>query len=231
MTNQGVGRRTLQRTGNERAIQHLRYSRNRRCNRREFTIDILELIDQIEAAVVAGRRSRFGSGWTVDREQLLDLIDRLRMAAPASADQAQRLLEERERLLKQTQEEAAVLAQQARQDAEQQISVHELVQAAESRAQSIVDQAHHSATETVTRANREAAAVRGQATTEAVSQALEADRYSMEMLRRLHDQLRSMQTSVSSALDQLELKVEQGEHSQAIDERDEAARRALSSEF
>ena len=224
----------MQRTSNDRASQHLRYSRNwrnGRGNRREFTIDLLELIDQIEAAVVAGRRSRFGSGWTVDREQLLDLIDRLRMAAPASADQAQRLLEERERLLKQTQEEAAVLAQQARQDAEHQISVHELVQAAESRAQNIVDQAHHAATETVTRANQEAAAVRGQATTEAVSQALEADRYSMEMLRRLHDQLRSMQTSVSGALDQLELKVEQGEHSQAIDKRDEAARRALSSEF
>ncbi len=181
--------------------------------------------------MIAGRRSRFGSGWTVDREQLLDLIDRLRMAAPASADQAQRLLQERERLLKQTQEEAAILAQQARQDAEHQISVHELVQAAESRAQSIVDQAHHSSTETVTRANQEAAAVRGQATTEAVSQALEADRYSMEMLRRLHDQLRSMQTSVSGALDQLDLKVEQGEHSQAIDQRDDAARRALTNEF
>jgi len=86
------------------------------------------------------------------------------MAAPASADHAQRLLEERERLLRHTQEEAAILAEQARQDAEQQISVHELVQAAETRAQSIVDQAHQSATETITRANQEAAAVRGQAT-------------------------------------------------------------------
>ena len=181
--------------------------------------------------MLAGRRSRLGSGWNVDRELLLDLIDRLRTAAPASADQAQRLVEERERLLQQTQEEAAILAQQARQDAEQQISVHELVQAAEARAQTIIDQAHQVATETITRANQEAATVRGQATTEAVSQALEADRYSLEMLRRLSDQLRSMQTSASGAVEQLEIKLEQGETSQAVDQRDEAARRALRSEF
>ena len=181
--------------------------------------------------MLAGRRNRFGSGWTVDREQLLDLIDRLRMASPSTADQAQRLLEERERLLRQTQEEAAILAEQARQDAEQQISVHELVQAAEARAQSIVDQAHQAATETITRANQEAASVRGQATTEAVSQALEAERYSLEMLRRLSDQLRTMQASVTGAVDQLELKVEQGEHAQVIDQREEAAKRALTSEF
>ena len=196
----------------------------------ETIIDLLELIEQIEAAVLAGRRNRFGSGWTVDREQLLDLIDRLRMAAPASTEQAQRLLQEREVLLQQTQEEAAILAQQARQEAEQQISVHELVQAAESRAQNIVDQAHQAANETVTRANQEAAAVRGQATTEAVSQALEADRYSLEMMRRLNDQLRTMQTSVGSAVDQLEHKLAQSEQSQAVDQRDEAARQALGSD-
>ena len=109
--------------------------------------------------------------------------------------------------------------------------MHELVQAAEARAQSIVDQAYQSATEATTRANQEAAAIRGQATTEAVSQALEADRYSLEMLRRLSDQLRTMQTSVSGAVDQLEVKVQQGEESQAADQRDEAARRALAAEF
>lgn len=177
--------------------------------------------------MLQGRRSRFGSGWTVDREQLLDLIDRLRMAAPATEEEAQRLLAERARLLQQSQEEAAILAEQARRDAEQQISVHEVVQAAEERAQHILDQAHQAATETITRANQEAAAVRGTATTEAVSQALEADRYSLEMLRRLSDQLRTMQTSVSSAVGQLEAKVEQSETSRSVDQRDEAARRAL----
>ncbi len=150
------------------------------------------------------------------------------MAAPASAEQAQRLLEERERLIQQTQEEAAILSAQARREAEQQLSVHELVQAAEARAQSVVDQAHAVATETISRANQEAAAVRGLATTEAVAQALEADRYSLEMLRRLLDQLRTMQTSVSGAVDQLEHKVQQSEETQAVDQRDRAARQALS---
>ena len=176
-----------------------------------------------------GRRNRFGSGWVVDRDLLLDLIDRLRVASPASAEQAQRLLQEREQLLRETQEEVAILHEQARQNAEQQISVHELVQSAESRAQQIIDQAHESAAEATARANQEAAMIRGQATTEAVSQALEADRYSLEMLRRLNDQLRAMQTSVTSAVSQLEVKVEQGEESWAVDERDAAARRTLDS--
>lgn len=185
------------------------------------------MIDQIEAAVLDGRRSRFGSGWNVDREQLLDLIDRLRLAAPASSEQAQRLVEEREQLLQQSQEEAAILAEQSRRDAEQQISVHEVVQQAEARAQHILDQAHQAANETVSRANQEAAAKHGQAAADAVAQALEADRYSLELFRRLNDQLQSMQTSVGTAVDQLQIKVEQSEEAQAVEQRDAAARRAL----
>ncbi len=138
------------------------------------------------------------------------------------------MLKEREQLIQHTQEEAAILSAQAQRDAEQQLSVHELVQAAESRAQSIIDQAHAAATETISRANQEAAAVRGQATTEAVAQALEADRYSLEMLRRLSDQLRTMHTSVAGAVDQLEYKVRQGEETQSVEQRDQAARQALS---
>lgn len=178
--------------------------------------------------MLAGRRNRLGSGWSVDRDQLLDLIDRLRVASPSSAEQAQRLLEQREQLLQEAQEEIAILEEQARQSAERQISVHELVQAAESRAQQIVDQAHQSASETVARANQEAAMIRGQATTDAVGQALEADRYSLEMLRRISDQLRTMQTSASSGVAQLELKLEQSQQSHDIGEREEAMRRSRS---
>lgn len=194
---------------------------------RSPTIDLLEIIDQIETAVLGGRRSRLGGGWNVDRDELLDLIDRLRMATPASSEQARRLLGEREELLQQAQEEAAIIIRQARTDADALTAAHEVSIAAQARADDTLDRARRESEAMRERAVQESAAMRGEATTAAMEQALAADRYSLEMLRRLNEQLRSMQNSVGGAVVELENKLSQTEESYAVDERAAAAERAL----
>lgn len=179
--------------------------------------------------MIGGRRSLLGGGWSVDRDELLDLIDRLRMAAPASSEQARRLLGEREELLQQAQEEAAILIRQARADADAMIASHEVSLAAQARADDTLDRARRESEALRERAVQESAAMRGEATTAAMEQALAADRYSLEMLRRLNEQLRSMQNSVGSAVLELENKLSQIEESYALDERAAAAERALTS--
>ena len=177
-------------------------------------------MDQLEAAVVNGRRSRLGGGWLVDRQQLLDLIDRLRTTAPASVAQAQHLLQERRELLREAQEEAAILTNQAQHEVELRVGSHEIVQSAQARADDILDRAAQRARELTEQAQEDAAAVRGAASSDAVAQALEADRYALDMLSRLSDQLRSLDTSVTGSVDQLRAKLDQAEASAELERRE-----------
>ena len=188
--------------------------------RREADIDLLEIIDQLEDAVLAGRNARLGGGWIVDREQLLDLIDRLRAAAPASLEQAEQLLGERDKVLEGAREEAQLVVNRAQQEAEMQIGAHEVVVAAQQRADEILERAGMSAREAIENARAEAAGIRGGAATDAVEQALEADRYSLEMLRRLAEQLASLEQNVNNSVGALELKLAQAQEARDLDARD-----------
>ena len=188
--------------------------------RREADIDLLEIIDQLEEAVLSGRNARLGGGWIVDREQLLDLIDRLRAAAPASLEQAEQLLGERDKVIEGAREEAQLVVNRAQQEAEMQIGAHEVVVAAQQRADEILERAGMSAREAIENARAEAAGIRGGAATDAVEQALEADRYSLEMLRRLAEQLASLEQNVNNSVGALELKLAQAQEARDLDARD-----------
>jgi len=183
-------------------------------------IDLLEIVDQLEEAVIAGRRSRVGGGWIVDRQQLLDLIDRIRTSAPASVTQAQQLLQERQKLLRQAQEEAAIITNQAQQEVELRVASHEIVLAAQTRADDILERAGQRARDLTDKAQAEAAAVRGQAASEAVSQTTQADRYTLEILSRLSEQLRSLDAAVSGSLDEMRAKLDQAQQSADLESRE-----------
>ena len=190
-------------------------------------MDLLEIVDQLEEAVLSGHKGRLGRGWVVDREELLDLIDRLRTRAPVSVEQAQQILEERQQLLRQAQEEAEILSQRAQEEAQQRVGSHEIVLSAQARAAEIVERAQAQAAETAEQAQEEAAGVRGRAAAEAVEQALEADRYSLEILLRLREHLSSVDETIGGATESLRAKVEQTERQQALAQRDaEGAERA-----
>ncbi len=198
-------------------------------HRQGAEIDLLEIIDQLEQAVLAGHRGRLGGGWVVDREQMLDLVDRLRSTAPASLQEAQELLTERDHVLEAAREEAQLIARRAQEEAELRLASHELVTSAEQRANDMLERAARSAQEAVEHARDEAAAMRGSAANDAVAQALEADRYSLELLRRLAEHLGSLEQSVASSVSALEVKLVQADQARDLDARDAAlASRATS---
>ena len=150
----------------------------------------------------------------------MDLIDRLRAAVPAAIEEAQRVLRERQRTLAEAEEEARMIMTKARQEADLLVSSHDLVVDAQRRANELLETGRTQAQAMLDDAHREAAGLRGEATSQAVEQALEADRYSLDMLRRLDTQLGSLRTGLQSGLEQLVSKVEQAEESRALDQRD-----------
>ena len=183
-------------------------------------IDLLELIDRLEETVLSGRAGRFGGGWTVNRDELLDVIDRMRSAVPREVDEARTVLRDRHQILTQADEEALIIVNKAREETEHLLNSHDLVLEAQRRAAAVIDTATREARDTLDTVRKEAAAIRGDATTQAVEQALEADRYSLDMLRRLEAQLTSIDSSVRAGIDQLDQKIQREQELAAVDARD-----------
>lgn len=62
-------------------------------------IELDQLIDELEDVLAQGRRVPFSGRLLVDEEQLLDIIDRMRVAVPDELKQARRVIAEQDRLL------------------------------------------------------------------------------------------------------------------------------------
>ena len=180
----------------------------------------MEFIDQFEETLLAGRRARFGSGVSVDRDRLLDLVDQIRASVPTAIADAQSILHDRQQILVRANEEAEVIVAKARQEADAQLSGHDLVRQAQLRAAEIIKEATQQAQETTKEARTEATAIRGSATSQAIEQAIEADRYSLDVLQRLESQLAALLTSIRAGIEQLNQKLAHEQEQRAVAIRD-----------
>ena len=131
-----------------------------------ITIEVLKLIDQLEALVSSGTRVPLTSRTVIDEQEFLDIIDRLRVAIPEEIKQAKRLTQERERVLSQSQVEAEDVIASARAQAAQLVGKDELVLTAREQADRLLAEAERSAGEMRDGADSYAAEVLGRLETE-----------------------------------------------------------------
>lgn len=145
-------------------------------------MDILHLVDRLEEALKKGRRLPFSSTRLVDERRLMALIEQMRISVPEEVRRAQRVNQERERILAQARQEAERLIQEAEQRAQELTAEHSLVRAAEARAAAIREQAE-----------READALRK-----------DADEYVFGVLCQLEEELRRTLRIVENGLRKLQ---------------------------
>ena len=112
-----------------------------------MSVDVLQLIDRLEALISSGARLPLTSRALVDEQEVLDILDQLRMAVPEEIRQAKRLSQERERLLLQAQAEAEKIIAAAEERAKLILAENELVKAAQERAAAIIREAEERAEE------------------------------------------------------------------------------------
>jgi hypothetical protein len=79
----------------------------------------LDLLDALEALLAEARRVPFSGSVMVNDGDLIQLVDRIRLSLPADVVQAQRLLDQRERVLTDTEERAGDLSARAESAARQ----------------------------------------------------------------------------------------------------------------
>jgi len=167
-------------------------------------IDLLHLIDRLEELVGEARRLPIGTGIVIDRRRLLDLVDQLRATVPGEVREAEQILNHREEVLAQTDEEVALRLARADEEVERRVSESEMVQAAEARSEQIAAQAQGEADRLIEETRRQVQEKIAEGERLASEQMEEADRYALEMLRKLEQQLNAFLASVHAGIEALE---------------------------
>ncbi|MDP9375717.1 MAG: ATPase [Chloroflexota bacterium] len=145
-------------------------------------MDIMYLIDRLEALVNSSRRVPLSSRIMVEEDEVLALIEQLRQTVPSEVKQARRVLQEREQVIKAAQTEAEKIVTMARDRAEYMINQEGVLSLARERGEQVL-----------TDAQRDAHATRQ-----------EIEQYAVDVLGNLEQQLQLQLHQVRNGLQELQ---------------------------
>lgn len=122
---------------------------------------IEKAIDEIYEYVESCKPSKlYPNKVTVSKDELYDLLDALRMCAPEEIKRYQKIINNREEILNEAQQQAQNIMNQAQAQTQQLLDQNELVQTAYAQAEQIVAQAQQQAEQIVAQAVNESEQVR-----------------------------------------------------------------------
>lgn len=167
-------------------------------------MDLLHLVDRLEELVASAQKMPIGSRAIVDRRRLLDIVDQMRIAIPQEVREAQDMIEHRDELAREADEDAKIIIARAEQRALRLVEENEITTAARARAEEIARQAEARLNERIEEANQDIQERLADSRRVAQEQLDAADEYARELLQRLSKQLRSFTRSVDAGIAQLE---------------------------
>ena len=140
------------------------------------------MLDQLEEVLGAGSRVPLTSRTLVDEQEVLDILDQIRVSIPDELKAARRLTQERDQVIADAHAEADRILRDADAAAAERVAEHAVSRSAESRAADMED-----------RALRQASDIRR-----------EADAYAHRVLQKLRDQVEQVAQTVDRGLTELE---------------------------
>lgn len=111
------------------------------------SVDILYLVDRLEAVLNQGQRVPFTNKIMVDERECLDIVDQMRIVVPEEIKQARRVSQDRDRITGQAQEESERIMARAQQQADSLLEEEGLLDRAHEREREIVAEAEAHARE------------------------------------------------------------------------------------
>jgi len=147
-----------------------------------IALDILYLLDQLEEVLGGGSHLPLTSRTLVDEQEILDILDQIRVSIPDEIKAARRVTQDREQLLSDARAEADRLVREADEHIAARLGEHHLVRSAEARAAEIEERA----LEDAERMRRE---------TEA---------YAYRVMQRLREQISQISQAVERGMQELE---------------------------
>ena len=145
-------------------------------------MDILNLVNKLEELFSQGRSVPFTHNVVINEDQMIDLIDQMRISIPEEIKRSQQILAQRDRILAQAKDEHDRMIEIANEKREQLISSHEITIEAQNRAKQIISQA--------------------QTESEVIKQ--EADKYALESLKKLEIEMDRVMAQVRNGIKALD---------------------------
>ena len=108
-------------------------------------MDGLELLDELEEIIEKGASVPFSGRCILERDELIDLVQELKLKLPDDLKQAKWIKEERQRILHEAQVEADEIIKAANEKGISMINEHEITQQAMEQARQIIDKANQEA--------------------------------------------------------------------------------------
>ncbi len=102
-----------------------------------IAIDILYLVDRMEELLNNSKRLPMSSKIMVDQDEILDIVDQMRIAIPEEIKQARKVHQDQERTAAQAKEEAARVIMLAKEDAARLVNEHAVIKTASERSAQI----------------------------------------------------------------------------------------------
>jgi len=144
-------------------------------------MDIMYLVDRLEALVNSSRRVPLSSRIMLEEEEVLAIVEQMRQTIPNEIKQARRVLQDREQILKQAQSEAEKIVTMARERAEYMINNEGILNMAKERGEQVLSDAQRDAQDTRS----------------------EIEQYAVEVLGTLEQQLQLQLHQVRNGLQEL----------------------------
>lgn len=108
-------------------------------------MDGLELLDELEEIIDKGAGVPFSGRCILERDELMDIVQELKLKLPDDLKQAKWIKEERQRILQEAQAEADDIIKAANEKGISMINEHEITQQAIEQARQIIDKANSDA--------------------------------------------------------------------------------------
>ena len=162
---------------------------------------IEQAIDEIYNYVEEGKPSKlYPSKVVVDREQLYDLLDELRLCAPEEIKRYQKIITNRDGILNEAQQRAEDMLSQAQQQTAQILDQNEIVQTAYQRAEDVMRQATEEAERLVNAAQDESDQMRKAALLYTNDLLSEAQGHVEESLKEIDNKSRMLTSALKNSI-------------------------------
>ena len=109
--------------------------------------EIFQLLESIEIILEEGKTSFMSNKIAVNRDEIMNIIKDIRVKLPGELQQSTWIVEERNKILAQANEDAKLIVQEAEDSIEKMVEQHEITRFAEERAQYILQNARESSRE------------------------------------------------------------------------------------
>lgn len=107
--------------------------------------EIVMLLDQLDELIEDGKTGFLSGKISLDKQEVLEIINDIRLKLPTEVYQSERILEERNKILGDAQNEAHLIIEEANEKLASLIDQHEITQYAREKAENIIETAKEDA--------------------------------------------------------------------------------------